>query len=404
MAQAERSPGAVTDGSPPRGARSVRRRGVHRRVVGLLLLGLSLATLVRPGAAQTEEHPARELFVTQCARCHGEDGGGVGSTELERPARSFKDGGFSFGNTPEAIGRTVRNGIPGSPMPAFGDAFSAEQMEQLAEYVTLLGPSMRAVDVEEMVLGVSDRAVVVRGALPPIAEGAPTRPRGLLVGDTEGFSFEYRVDDVRLLGVRQGDFVRRTDWTGRGGSPLAPLGQLVWTRARGDPPPAFSLLADDGNGGTGVATALRSRFRGTEVRGGEWWVDRTLESEQGGLAAYVRETARAVGTSVGSGLRREFSCRAGPEARRLAWRVADGEADPIVTFTADDGSTWRVDDHGGQIIAATSVSGDARWDATQTHAVVNLPPAGAARVRVTIMLLPSWSPSIRDQMLEELTR
>ena len=58
------------------------------------------------------------------------DGNGV--TELDRPARSFRDGGFSFGNTPEALFRTISTGIPGTPMPEMRDTIPGKYSATMA--------------------------------------------------------------------------------------------------------------------------------------------------------------------------------------------------------------------------------------------------------------------------------
>jgi len=186
---------------------------------------------------------ARGLFAKNCATCHGLDGSGQGPSVLERPARNFKDGGFSFGNTADAIFNTISHGIPGTPMPAFGESLDEGQRHLLAAYVRTLGPPVEEVDVEDTILAVTEESgpLIVRGILPPIVDGAPIRPRGMLVGLPGGLTFEYRIDDVRLLGVRQGGFVERTDWNDRGGTPLKPLGGLIWTDGGGTPPATFAL-------------------------------------------------------------------------------------------------------------------------------------------------------------------
>ncbi|HEX5010549.1 MAG TPA: cytochrome c [Planctomycetota bacterium] len=192
----------------------------------VLLLAPALAAQAAPAGGGTD---APALFASNCAKCHGLDGSGTGPAVLDRPARNFKEGGFSFGNTPETIARTIAFGIPGSPMPAFEHAMSDEQRRALADYVVTLGPPVKEVSESETLMHVTDRPLVVRGILPPLSEGAHNIPRGLLIGTPDGLTFEYSVDDVRLLAVREGDFVRRTDWGGRGGTPLEPLGQVVWS-------------------------------------------------------------------------------------------------------------------------------------------------------------------------------
>lgn len=199
----------------------------------------------------------RQLFVAQCAACHGETGDGAGTTKLDRPARSFLDGGFSYGNTLDAVVRTITHGIPGSVMPSFASSIAEADRRALAEYVIALGPKDAIPETKDSVLVVADRALAVRGKLAPIVPDAPTRPRGLLVGTTEGLTFEYRVDDVRLLGVRTGAFCDRRDWRNRGGDFVEPLGKLVHVLERGDPQPAFAER---------TRGPLLARFRGTSTR------------------------------------------------------------------------------------------------------------------------------------------
>jgi mono/diheme cytochrome c family protein len=194
-----------------------------------VLLAIHALSSFAPVQAQAQDSArARELFLKNCASCHGETGDGKGTAQLDRPARSFKDGGFSFGNTPEQLFKTISTGIPGSPMAGFDASLSEEERKVLARYVVTLGPPVEEVKAEDTILTVRDRPLVVRGMLPPLAEGLPTHPRGLLIGDPSGITFEYSVDDVRLLALRQGGFVERTDWSGLGGTPLEPLGKVVY--------------------------------------------------------------------------------------------------------------------------------------------------------------------------------
>ncbi len=268
--------------------------------------------------------PGRAVFLKACATCHGEDGSGQGVTVLDRPARSFRDGGFSFGNTTEALQRTITTGIPGTPMPGFGGSLREEDLVAVAAYVGSLGPPAAAVDARDAVLSVGPAPLVVRGILAPIAPDAPLRPRGLLIGTTDGLSFEYRIDDVRLLGVREGGFVERTDWTGRGGTPLRPLGQVVHLLGGGDPPPCFFAVVPEtarradalGDAGRTAAPGdvgepdpgvpLACRFTGSWIDGRSAGLDYELTLPDGARLARVRESCRAVATLGGSGFHRTF--------------------------------------------------------------------------------------------------
>ncbi len=204
-----------------------------------LLIPATIAFGQSPPRNAPPPSTVRALFVAHCATCHGEKGDGQGVTDVGRAARSFLDGGFAYGNTPDAVMRSITHGIPGTPMPAFQKALREEQRRELAEYVIALGPEVLRVDAAETEMVVRDRPRVVRGKLPPVVPGAPTWPRGLIAGTTDGLSLEYRADDVRLLAVRAGRFVNRRDWTGRGGDALEPLGQPVLVLGQGDPGPTF---------------------------------------------------------------------------------------------------------------------------------------------------------------------
>src|SRR5262245_2421164 len=116
------------------------------------LLPFFLLALAPRIAAQAPDEHARKLFLTNCASCHGETGDGKGTTQLDRPARSFKDGGFSFGNTPEQLFKTISTGIPGSPMPAFDSSLSEQDRTVLASYVVTLGPPVAEVKEEDMIM------------------------------------------------------------------------------------------------------------------------------------------------------------------------------------------------------------------------------------------------------------
>lgn len=255
---------------------------------------LLLVLLAPQPAAQDANARARQLFVANCASCHGESGDGKGTAELDRPARSFQDGGFSFGNTPEALFRTISVGIPGTPMAGFEASLSEEERKRLADYVVTLGPPIEAVADEDMILAVHERPLVVRGLLPPLAEGLPSHPRGLLIGDPSGITFEYRVDDVRLLALRQGGFVKRTDWSGRGGTALEPLGKVV------------HLV----EGGKATATfhsgdqALVARLSGTRAQSIAL-IEYHLGDGQRELA-HIEERPEVVSTEVGTGYARHF--------------------------------------------------------------------------------------------------
>ena len=187
----------------------------------------SQETQVQDAVSNAMAASGHTIYLAQCASCHGDSGDGKGTRELDRPARSFLAGGFSFGDTTQAITRVVRSGIGGTPMPGFAKTLSPGEIKAVVAYVRSLGPERVQSDANAAIVHVGDRPVVVRGKFPELYVGMGPIPRALLAGNPDGMSFMYRTDDVRFLGARQGSFARRSDWDGRGGTALELQGRLI---------------------------------------------------------------------------------------------------------------------------------------------------------------------------------
>lgn len=223
----------------------------------------------------------RTVYMASCARCHGASGDGKGTEQLDRPARSFLDGGFSFGNTTEAVRRVVQHGIAGTPMPGFARTLNTRQVAAVTRYVIGLSPPATAAsDDAELVVG--DRPIVLRGMLPSRGVWEGDQPRGLLIGGADGLTLAYDVDDVRFRCARQGGFAKRTDWEGRGGTPLQPLGRVIhWAT----PSTVFSIEGQ----------SVPAEFLGTAIRGGIASVRMQLP----GVEVWEHGEATSVGELVG---------------------------------------------------------------------------------------------------------
>jgi len=345
------------------------------------LSALLAATFCASVLGAQDPERAQKLFVTNCASCHGETGDGKGTTELDRPARSFQDGGFSFGNTPEALFKTISTGIPGSPMAGFDGSLSEEERRLLADYVVTLGPPIEEVKEEDMILTVKDRPLVVRGLLPSLGEGLEQTPRGLLIGDPSGITFEYRVDDVRLLALRQGGFVKRSDWTGRGGTPLEPLGKVVQLLDGGKPEATFGL-----NGGR---LPLEARLSGTSVKDGALLSYHLLLA--GREVAHVEERPSIWKEAMGTGFSRSFELTCGARPCHLA--LKDPTQAPAAELAADS-SRFQ-----GESFVATEQRSDGttswhslqfraqRWSRKDGVLIVDLQPG--EQVQVLLVTIPS---------------
>ena len=165
-------------------------------------------------------------------------------------------------------------------MPPFVDVFTPIQITQVATYVRSLAPTLAEATLDETEMVVVDKPVVVRGMLPPIGKNLPMYPRGLLMGNPDRFSYEYSADDVRLLAIRLGDFVRRLDWGERGGSTLEVLGNIVVLVDGGNPSPIFQ---------TGEGVTLRAQLKNTKTIGKYATITYDLNDPSGTTLATVVE-------------------------------------------------------------------------------------------------------------------
>jgi cytochrome c oxidase cbb3-type subunit III len=71
------------------------------------------------------------VFVSKCAGCHGDDAHGIIGPNLT-------DDFQLHGHTREDIFETIRDGVPTTPMPAWGSQMSGEDVIAVAVYVTTL--------------------------------------------------------------------------------------------------------------------------------------------------------------------------------------------------------------------------------------------------------------------------
>ena len=211
-----------------------------------------------------------DLYGLHCARCHGVAGDGKGTEKLETPARDFAAGGFSFGNTRTALFKTISRGIAGKEMPAFAEAMTEKERWRVIDHLLTLMPEQKEVDAKQRVLEPSDRPVIARGALYKKKGERAHITRGLMIGYPIGMSFEYRVDSPRLLRVREGGFVDRADWDGRGGALLEPLGKILHEASGGKAESTFR----DAEG-----KPLAARYRGVTVEG-----DRAEQGQTGAVS------------------------------------------------------------------------------------------------------------------------
>jgi len=282
------------------------------------------------------------VYRENCAACHGKEGHGDGPTaaELKYKPRDFREGKFAFGNTPGAMVKTVMSGIPGEEqarMPAYKSVLSSEEIDAVVAYVRTMMPVEPAPTPTDMKLEPRDGPLIVRGVLPGLKEGEPPLARGLLIGLPSGFSFEYGTKPLRLLAVRRGEFVSRTDWLERGGKPLTPLGSVVFATAQAPLWSPFVVNENPDPNGPASYKPLSANLRVTSVVGGIPVLLYELVDGNGRVRARVHEEPRDVVVSDGSGIGQAFAIAA-PTPASLAISLAIACDPGLPAFDPDD---WR---------------------------------------------------------------
>lgn len=110
-------------------------------VAALALVAFSPPGHGADGAAARRLNSGREIYQAACVSCHGPDGRGAPQTTVgfEQPLPDFTDCRFAVREADTDWQAVVRGGGPARSfseiMPAFGEALSREQIEQVLEYV-----------------------------------------------------------------------------------------------------------------------------------------------------------------------------------------------------------------------------------------------------------------------------
>lgn len=223
-------------------------------------LALELDQLKADLAREAKEEEARrgaKIYARACAACHGREGAGDGpaAADLDPPPRDLQSGKIRFRTTPsgaparpEDLERTIRRGLPGSSMPAFGTLFSAQEISRLVAFIESLQPSFSPPPL-------ADTPPVVPAAVPALerstAVPAP-QPEGRALyfllecwrchgvdgsgrgpssaGLTDEAGRPMRATDLRFdpfKGGREAEAVVRTLVTGLNGTPMPAYGEAM---------------------------------------------------------------------------------------------------------------------------------------------------------------------------------
>ena len=250
----------------PRFTRSVLAPAALALALALGTSGAGRAQAPQVGAASTSSR-GKAVFETRCVECHGQAGKGDGPASflLQPRPRDFTSGSFKIRSTEsgtppsdEDIARSIRQGLPGTAMPAWDTVLPDDDIRQVAAYVKTLAPRFAA-----------DRPQPV-AVTPPVASTSQGIARGRQAYQKLQCA-KCHGDDGQGTGAVQTVF--QDDWK----QPMAAANLTEPWTFRGGP-----AAAD-------VFMRFRAGMSGTPMRS---FKDAATDAEMWDLANYVASLAR----------------------------------------------------------------------------------------------------------------
>lgn len=102
------------------------------------MLNIIFLSIIGYQAFATESiSSGRQVFLTNCAACHGSlgDGRGPAAVAIRDPKpRNFLGEELKYGDSKEAIFKTITNGVPNTAMPPW-NSLSVENRRDVANYI-----------------------------------------------------------------------------------------------------------------------------------------------------------------------------------------------------------------------------------------------------------------------------
>ncbi len=121
--------------------RAVARTRARRRAGGAFAAALlaCLAGALLGGCNKLFPHraPGEQLYVDNCADCHGLDGRGNTAREMGQPFADLTDDVWKFGGDDTSIANAIREGSFGL-MPGFQQKLDDQQIQELIAYLRVL--------------------------------------------------------------------------------------------------------------------------------------------------------------------------------------------------------------------------------------------------------------------------
>jgi mono/diheme cytochrome c family protein len=199
-----------------------------------------------PAATEAVLERGRALYLSECATCHGDSGGGDGpyANQTPFPPRDFRQGIFKIRSTPTGslptdadLFRTITRGVPGGGMPGMSK-LSEEEKWSLVRYTQELTVSDEADERRDPISipepTTQDAAAAARGRAVYLL--LDCRNCHGLKGDATGLRSKELIDDwgkpIRVTNLTQ-------PWPYKGGSTPRDLYRTLVAGLDGSPMPAY---------------------------------------------------------------------------------------------------------------------------------------------------------------------
>jgi mono/diheme cytochrome c family protein len=128
-------------------AREDTMRFPMERSLSALPAALAAALLAAAGCGPKD--PGERVWVRKCAACHGRQGRGDTRFARGRPYAVLTDDLWKHGGDLESIRRLICEGDPKSPMPAYRDRLTPEEIDAVSHHVLRLWARAHGAPVRE---------------------------------------------------------------------------------------------------------------------------------------------------------------------------------------------------------------------------------------------------------------
>lgn len=234
---------------------------MRRKRIGIALITTSIIVLALAGVRTTRaSDPAqavdgKAIYTQRCEVCHGANGDGNGpAAEMMFPRpRDFTLGAFEVRTTAsdapptdEDLINVIRNGMPGSTMPAWRDVLSGDEIAAVAAYIKTFSDVFDGDAPQPMPIGNrvnADEASIARGA-EVYREVQCFRCHGD-EGRGDGPSAFTLTDEAGQL-IYPADLTQA--WLFRGGGTAEDIYKRIMTGMQGSPMPSFADALVDAEG------------------------------------------------------------------------------------------------------------------------------------------------------------